>query len=147
MNARPDVATSDQPGHVVEAESPSHEISAGGEVTLLVLVDDANVPHARVSVGTIIEKWLATLSGDLSVSVATVCVRAYGGWYVSGSCTDERWDAASRYQDTCPSILRVDNRFFRIAFKFADTILADDLFCPGRNPVMITHTGDRSTPE
>jgi hypothetical protein len=112
----------------------------------LLLVDHANVPFESVSLRRILETWLDGLADSLiSMAIMSVLVRAYGGWYRQSSSSDARFIASEYYQDHCPSLVRIGDRYCRVRFEFADTLL---ITTPTEVPLAIRHTvAVRGSPE
>lgn len=63
-------------------------------------------------------------------------VRAYGGWFTGSVSTSARAQAATRYADVCPSVIRLENTYMKFRFSFADQLLTPALASPPK----ITHT-------
>lgn len=88
-----------------------------------LLLDHDNIPYQRVSLRTILEEWLLGVP-SLPDGVVDVTVRAYGGWFCDTTTTEARFVAAKFYQENCPTLLRLQDRYFRMRFEFADQLLA-----------------------
>lgn len=100
-----------------------------------LLLDHHNIPFNRVPLRTILEGWLTAVP-SLPAGVVDVTLRAYGGWFRDATTTDARFRAAEFYQENCPTLLRLNDRYFRMRFEFADHVLA----LKQRPALQISHT-------
>jgi hypothetical protein len=96
---------------------------------MTLLVDHDNIPFDRVTVRAILERWIraAHLASAVGESgVVDLRVRAYGGWFEGSTSSAARFAAMDFYQgpDGCPSILKHGGLFCRVAFEFAEQLVA-----------------------
>jgi uncharacterized LabA/DUF88 family protein len=104
---------------------------------MVMLIDHDNFHPSGVTPTQLVSTWatnvLPTL--DVNTGIISVQLRAYGGWFRERSASNSRFSAIQFYNDSCPAILRIQNRYIRISFEFADS-LASSQDC-GLN---VTHT-------
>lgn len=107
----------------------------------LLLLDHDNIPFGKVSLRRILEIWLGALPDDAVPSgTISVLLRAYGGWYRQTHTSDARFKASEFYQDECPSLIKVAERYCRIHFEFADKLLSPPTSEKRAPTLAITHT-------
>lgn len=130
--------------------APARAAATPVRTPLILLVDHANIPFYRASVPDLIRAWLASLLATARIpdsGLLSMSIRAYGGWYLGESVSDERFQAAEMYQRECPLLLEHAGLYCRIRFEFADSLLGAGAAPARPSTARITHTvGVRTKP-
>lgn len=91
---------------------------------LYLLIDHDNIPWAGVTVERLVRLALDALMDKMPAGLVDVTIRAYGGWFDGNLPTLSRERASAFYQEECPSLIEHGSMRARIAFEFADELLA-----------------------
>lgn len=130
--------------------NPAPAATAPVSTPLVLLLDHANIPFGRVGPKDLVRAWLDCLISDSRIprcGLLSIAMRAYGGWYLGDSVSNERFQAAEMYQRECPLLFEHAGLYCRIRFEFADALLAGGQGAVGLPRTRITHTvGTRSKP-
>lgn len=117
---------------------------------LLLLLDHANIPFDRSGPTDLVRAWLDCLISDSRIphcGLLSIAIRAYGGWFLGDSVSDERFRAAEMYQRECPLLFEHRGVYCRVRFEFADALLAGGHGDAALSNARITHTvGTRTKP-
>jgi len=128
------------PSHTEKSSDPTAALDLGS-YRFVLLLDHDNIPMDRFAIDTLVHQWFLTLGviDDLP-TIVDIIVRAYGGWFEETISSSKRYEAHDFYQSRCPALLRLDGKYARILFSFADDLLISKptLFDPGQTRITLT---------
>ena len=115
--------------------------SGSGPCDALVLLDHDNIPFQRVSLRQVLEAWCEGIpEGTMPPGIVSIVVRLYGGWFRETQTSPECFKASEFYQNECPAMVKVRDRYWRIQFEFADKLLMPPSAEQDQVRPSITHT-------
>lgn len=102
----------------------------------VILVDYANVPQDEIKPHQIFSTW-ARFIATAGHGSARALVRLYGGWFIEGTTSPERFRAHSEVTDHWPVVFTEGGVHHRLIPEFADQLI----FTHGTRPAArVTHT-------
>jgi hypothetical protein len=98
----------------------------------ILLIDHANIDFRESDLNHLLDVWLSALCTHDSQlrKIVDVDIRVYGGWNQDGKESDARYQASAFYQSSLPSIKRVGDIYFRLTFRFAETLITTPIMAP-----------------
>ncbi len=102
----------------------SGEVS-GAKRMLILLLDYRNMAEPGRYV-PIVKNWIGQLrsNGLLGDGIHDALVRAYGGWFVGDTVSDERHDASVSLPEHWPALVRHEGCIVRCQLEFADQLVS-----------------------